>query len=102
MCSFDGVVYGDENECTLPSSMSKFSTDTYVVVSGWQDKNSAGACDDGFDPCDCETTNECYFETVSGELMCLNQDGTEDGCNYDEGGQTCTQIVGFYSNGVEL
>jgi len=134
MCSFDGVVYGDENECTLPSSMTKFSTDTYVtvatssdsctdsihtscssdiigwtagdctsvVVSGWQDKNSAGACDDGFDPCDCETVNECYFDSSSGELMCLNQDGTEDGCNYDEGGQTCTQIVGFYSNGVEL
>merc|ERR1719491_2422550 len=72
---------------------------TSVVVSGWQDKNSAGVCDDGFDPCDCETVNECYFDD-DGE--CVNQDGTDDGCNFDEGGQTCTQIVGFYSNGVEF
>jgi len=75
---------------------------TSVVVSGWQDANSAGDCDDGFDPCDC-AGDECYFEELEGELLCLNQDGTEDGCNYDEGAQTCTAIVGFYNgSGVEL
>jgi len=134
MCSFDNVMFGDENECTLPSSMSTFTTETEVTVatasasctdslstacisdiigwtpgdctsvavSGWQDTNSAGDCDDGFDPCDCADTDECNFEELEGQLLCLNQDGTEDGCNYDEGAQTCTEIVGFYSNGVEL
>jgi len=73
---------------------------TSVVVSGWAD--SAGDCDDGFDPCDCADADECEFVELEGELLCLNTDGTEDGCNYDEGAQTCTEIVGFYSNGVEL
>ena len=72
MCSFDAVVLGDENMCEVPAGTSKFSMDTTVtlttatetcedtihtsfVVSGWQNNNSAGDCDDGFEPCDCET-----------------------------------------------
>jgi len=131
MCSYDGVVYGDENECGLPSSMSKFATDTHVtvttasetctdkihtscsqdiigwtagdctsfVVSGWQDNKSAGECDDGFEPCDCEDVSECYFDD---DENCVNQDGTEEGCVFDEGSFTCTAQVGYFSNDVEL
>jgi hypothetical protein len=131
MCSFANVVYGDENECVVPSSMSKYSTDTYVtvttasesctdkihtscssdiigwtagectsfVVSGWQDKNSAGECDDGFEPCDCETVNECFFDDNED---CVNQDGTEEGCQFDEGALSCTKIVGYYSNDAQV
>ena len=68
------------------------------MVSGWQDNNSAGECDDGFEPCDCEST-DCTFDD---EDNCVNQDGTTEGCTFDEGSWTCTATVGYFSNGVEL